>query len=475
MAEKNSRIDELYKWIAYDLQRLREELITELKLSSVQIKSVYEGICADKEDADNVIMQELRFGFKQTQNVYDGLSTILQDDIVSKMAELEKLQGVLTDLEEIKYTCNQLQSAYENLSSVLTNEVAEKMQPLPTKEEVKEIVEESVSVHNQKVLDAIYEAEHVDYDRISGEVGDKLMELLHDLKSGEEGVALIDYERVAGDTAEKVVESLPYPEPIDYLRLDETIQNSVSEAINLDALAELVAEKLMEKGFTAAAVVEEVVEEPVEEPVVEEVVEEVAEPVEEVAVAEVAVATEPVLAEDGEGQLIDAETGLVIRLKRSFTAKMKQSDEEIKGYYSAIKNALTSYARINSTVSWGGDRFNFGRDTIAKIGINGKTLCFYLDLDPEDPELKSSVYHQKNVGGQKAYESTPFMVKIKSAGALKKALRLVETLATKLGAEKEADFVETDYAQEFTYETDMQLLEEGYIKATKEAKVDFNF
>ena len=139
-------------------------------------------------------------------------------------------------------------------------------------------------------------------------------------------------------------------------------------------------------------------------------------------------------------QLVDAETGLVIRLKKSFTAKLKQSDERVKGYYSDIKNELSSYKKVNSNVSWHGDRFNFGRDTIAKVNICGKTLCFYLALDPEDPELKSTVYHQKDVGNQKAYESTPFMVKIKSDAAAKKALRLVGYLAEKLGTEKIENF-----------------------------------
>ena len=161
--------------------------------------------------------------------------------------------------------------------------------------------------------------------------------------------------------------------------------------------------------------------------------------------------------------------------KKSFTAKMKQSEDKVKGYYSDIKNELTSYKRINSNVSWHGDRFNFGRDTVAKVNICGKTLCFYLALDPEDPEYKTTVYHQKNVGAQKAYENTPFMVKVKSDAAAKKALRLVGYLADKLGAVKENGFEPVNYADEFAYETTKQLFDAGYIKATKEKKVDLDF
>ena len=154
---------------------------------------------------------------------------------------------------------------------------------------------------------------------------------------------------------------------------------------------------------------------------------------------------------------------------------MKQSEEKVKEYYSDIKNELTSYKRVNSNVSWHGDRFNFGRDTVAKINICGKTLCFYLALDPNDPEYKTTVYHQKDVGGQKAYENTPFMVKVKSDAAAKKALRLVGYLAEKLGTEKEENFEAVDYAGEFAYASTKQLFDEGFIKATKEKKVELNF
>lgn len=190
---------------------------------------------------------------------------------------------------------------------------------------------------------------------------------------------------------------------------------------------------------------------------------------------ELAAAIVPGFEEVGDGKFMNAETGLVIRLKKSFTAKMKQSDEKVKEFYSALKNELVSYKRINSNVSWHGDRFNFGRDTVAKINIVGKTLGLYLALDPNDDEFKATVYHQKDVGNQKAYEHTPFMVKVKSDAAVKKAMRLVVALANKLGTEKEIDFVETDYTKEFEYATTKQLYDEGHIKATKDKKVDLDF
>ena len=657
MADKNkkdnSKIDALYQWISYDLQSVKGELMGELKVSSAQIASMYESIKSASDSSSGAIAQEIRYSYKQNQNIYEGIATLVKTEVAErlnamdeKLTSLEKLESILSEISDLKYSYMQLQTIYESLSSVVSGEVVPKLDALTEKgamldameatlqeisakladgvgiseEDAKRIVEESVSVHSQQVLDAVAAipvAENVDYARITEEVGDKVLELLNEVK-GEP--TEIDYERVAGDTAAKVVESLPPVEAVDYNRIDESIAKAVAASISADAiaaavaaavnvdaiaeavaeklatpmaasqsaasavdydkLADLVVEKLAAKGISAdvildeegidkiagtvaervgtvdnidydkvclaaqaaqvlpdpidydrvaeivedklakccdgcdctatiddasvekivsgvadelrnmtlvceydeAAAEEAPVEEVVEEaPVVEEVVEEA--PVEEVveeaptteAAEEIAVTSAPVYEEGLDGELIDAETGLVVRLKRSFTAKMKQSDEKVKAYYSDIKNEMTSYKRINSNVSWHGDRFNYGRDTVAKIGINGKTLCFYLALDPNDPELKQTVYHQKDVGAQKAYESTPFMVKVKSDAALKKALRLVAILAEKLGAEKDEKFEAVDYIAEYAYESTKSLFEAGYIKATKEKKVDFNF
>ena len=230
----------------------------------------------------------------------------------------------------------------------------------------------------------------------------------------------------------------------------------------VQAIAEAVAKELCGKCVPCEAE-----ETPVEEP------EAVEEPVEEVA-EELAV-TEEVVEEVAEPELVDADAGLVVRMKRSFTAKMKQSDESVKGYYSTIKNAFSAYKKLNSTVSWHGDRFNYGRETVAKMNIVGKTLNLYLALDPNSEEFKTTVYHQKDASEHKAYESTPFLVKIRSEMAVKKALRLVEAVATKVGAVKKANFEPTDYKEVFAYETDEALLEKGLVKATKEKKVVWNF
>ncbi len=216
-------------------------------------------------------------------------------------------------------------------------------------------------------------------------------------------------------------------------------------------------------------------EEPVEEPapVEEEPVEEPApveeEPVEEpaptVVVEELAAAAEP--------EAVVEEDNLTTRLKRSFTAKIIESDEEVKDYYSTLKNALLSYARVTSQLNWSNDRFAYANDTIAKIGVRGRTLCLYLALNPE--EFPESVYHQKFAGDTKMYEKTPLMMKVKSRIAVKRSLRLIELLAERLGTVQDPEFVPVDYVPEFAFRSEEELLREGLIKTSITEKSDLNF
>ena len=657
--ERNQdKIDALYQWLSYELQQARDQLLSEVRMASAQIGSLYGELKNENEKASKAVSQEIRYSYKQNQTIYDGLASMLTNEVGERLNSVDEKLSALSELEEVLKSIEEIKENHRQLTAICTtiadtvnpklDDIAEKQALLSQIEEtlndvnakledqskIAETVQSIVAAHNAEVLNAVASipmGENVDYTRIVEEVGDKLLEILNQVKDDEDSIPMatvvdskpeIDYDRIICGAAEKVVESLPYPEKVDYSRIEnaiaaldmtalaETVASKIAvpaapevdydrladlvaakiavpaapevdydrladivvakmtanteqtcevvlddagieeiaekvvnklpapevidydkvcqaaqaaqilpDPVDYDRIAEIVEDKIASEDATYDLVIddeginaiakgvseeicqmcaacevecEELVEEvaPVEEPVVEEpAVEEVApveesveepvveEPVvEEVAPVEEELATAAVPMFDESGnELVDAETGLVIRLKRSFTAKMKQSEEKIKGYYSDIKNELTSYKKINSNVSWHGDRFNYGRDTIAKININGKTLCFYVALDPNDPELKTTVYHQKDVGAQKAYENTPFMVKVKSDVAAKKALRLVGILAEKIGAEKEAGFEAVDYVEEFAYESTKQLFDEGFIKATKEKKVNFDF
>ena len=171
------------------------------------------------------------------------------------------------------------------------------------------------------------------------------------------------------------------------------------------------------------------------------------------------------------GDLSELEGGVdfanMMKFKRSFIARIIQSNDDYKQYYGEVKHALISYKKVNSNVAWGAERFNKGRETIARLKIRGKTLCLYLALDPNN--YKTSVYHHIDVSDNKSVAGTPMMVKVKSNLGVRKAIRLIdEMLAMRNGEKKEIP--ERDYAAMYPYETIEELIEEGLVKDVRKNK-----
>ena len=151
----------------------------------------------------------------------------------------------------------------------------------------------------------------------------------------------------------------------------------------------------------------------------------------------------------------------MMKYDRSFIARIIQGTDEQKNYYGQVKTALLSYKKVNSNVAWSSERFNKGRETIARFKIRGKTLCLYLALEPKDFEY--SVYHHADVSDNKSVHGTPMMVKIKSPLGVKKAIRLIDImLAARDGIKHNVP--SRDYAMMYPFETIEELIEDGLVK-----------
>ena len=151
----------------------------------------------------------------------------------------------------------------------------------------------------------------------------------------------------------------------------------------------------------------------------------------------------------------------MMKYNRSFIARIIQGTDDQKTYYGQVKTALLSYKKVNSNVAWGAERFNKGRETIARFKIRGKTLCLYLALDPK--EFEYSVYHHADVSDNKSMHGTPMMVKVKSPLGAKKAIRLIDIMLAKRNGIKH-NVPERDYVAMYPYETIEELIEDGLVK-----------
>ncbi len=153
-----------------------------------------------------------------------------------------------------------------------------------------------------------------------------------------------------------------------------------------------------------------------------------------------------------------------INYDRSFIAKLLQTSDENKNYYRSIVNYFKSHKKVNKRTSWSYESITWGRQTIARITLRGKTLNLYLALEPKS--FEESKYFFDDVSDVKTFEKTPMKVKVKSKRGLKYALELIEILA------KMNDIIfdkEVDLELDLDYKSDEDLLNESLIKMRKSA------
>ena len=155
---------------------------------------------------------------------------------------------------------------------------------------------------------------------------------------------------------------------------------------------------------------------------------------------------------------------IIIKYNKSFTAKLIQSDDEVKSYYSALKNELLSYDGIKTRMSWKGEAFYCGRKTYAKLAVRGKCVCLFLALNANDyAETKYKVDDMSEVA---AYEKIPCLYRIKNDRRLKYSADLI---ATAMDGRKKLDgYTETDYAKQYPYEKIEPLIERKLVKVLTE-------
>lgn len=175
----------------------------------------------------------------------------------------------------------------------------------------------------------------------------------------------------------------------------------------------------------------------VEQPIEEEEVEEIEEPI----------AVEPRHTIASSNWQEEVEDSARVKPKLSFEMKLRLADDNIKSFYSEIKNELLSYG-IKNRMSRFRENFNKGRNQIARFTINGKTLVLYLAIDPSS--LDESYYHHKDCSDKKGAVDVPTMLKIRSKVAVKKAKALIEMICEGLVIKKKKGYEPENFADEFS-------------------------
>ncbi len=153
---------------------------------------------------------------------------------------------------------------------------------------------------------------------------------------------------------------------------------------------------------------------------------------------------------------------VAVRYSKSFTAKLIQSEDETKEFYSRLKNELLSYKKVKARMSWKRESFRIGRTLIARLQYRGKKLCLYLALDPKSYE--GTKYYVEDVSAVASNAQVPLMYRIKSERRAKYALDLIADVCAKYGEEKKKTYKQTNYAAEYPYDSTESLVERGLVK-----------
>ncbi len=155
---------------------------------------------------------------------------------------------------------------------------------------------------------------------------------------------------------------------------------------------------------------------------------------------------------------------IVERYRKSFLAKLIQSESYVKQYYSALKNALLSYKGTKSRVSWTADSFHNGRMQIAKINVKTRILELYLAIDPAS--LEGSVYRGQDVRELRKYAETPYRYKIRSPRKFKWAMELVQRVSEEHGLSP-IDIEWVDYESQYPFDSMDNLVKRKLVKVTR--------
>ena len=336
---------------------------------------------------------------------------------------------------------------------------------------------------NTKIL-YVFEIKVDNYDQIYGVGNGESFEDLNEDESSETAdieesapvVAPIPVITEQESTCEAVGEMSAEPETAEEAPAEETVleESAAKEApaeeatIEEAAVEEAVVEEtpaeeaVAEEAPIEAAEAEENAEicDPVDEiPEVQEdaseaVTEEIPADVDEIAENDVSAKLIPTYV-DGYGNELD------IRYSRSVTANIIQADDQLKLWYSELKNYILSHKGVKSKISWKFDTFSRGRDQLVKLKTRGKTLLVYFNLKEQDVDMEKYNYEYNET---KLFADTPIMVKVKSNLGLRRAQELVDLVMENFGIEDDPKAKTVDYVSMYPYEENEPLIERRLIK-----------
>lgn len=115
-------------------------------------------------------------------------------------------------------------------------------------------------------------------------------------------------------------------------------------------------------------------------------------------------------------------TNKPVYIEKNFAQRMLEADVEIQERYNELKNYMLLFKKVKSRISNDFDSFNMGRTQLIKLGVSGKSLKLYLNLEYDKVETRLKC---KDASEKKAYAEVPVFLRIKSPRGMKNAKYLI--------------------------------------------------
>ena len=156
-----------------------------------------------------------------------------------------------------------------------------------------------------------------------------------------------------------------------------------------------------------------------------------------------------------------------LRYDKSFTARVIQSDDAIKHWYTELKNELLSYKTCKGRISWKRETFKANKQVVAMLVYRGKTLCLFLPLNPAD---FSEEYRLEDASDVPAYEQIPALLRLKNDKRIRIAKELIAKVMEQAHVKRNTNYVTEDFY--VPYEGILELINKGLIKREIRSSTD---
>ena len=132
--------------------------------------------------------------------------------------------------------------------------------------------------------------------------------------------------------------------------------------------------------------------------------------------------------------------------RKWYPQKVLLLDEERKEALNELKNELMSYKEIRCRTTKYFDTFIYKNKIIAKLGVSGKIIRLFLDLEPELYAMNQ--FPHKDMSHQKRHRNTPFLMKVYSKLSLRRGKGLINDLEVIKRLQRKVNYKYQDYIKE---------------------------